>query len=240
MALPAYGTPNYNYRFNGETTEVVVIHNDGTYDWVIVWDFMDYFDQKNFDDLVQLYGTTTSSGVIGINVISGYQTALFRQSKLGTDPTGLVSSKTYTTVINVDGTDISITVDGSAAQDYDGLIAEINADLTGATAAIDGNGNITITSDTSGNGSDIVFQDKMLLYYVNDFLRLENPVPGANTLLDAMEKNLMPNGKNYLYHYSYILESVGDKPAIYDGPIPDWRIYYDGSAWYYMYDDSAV
>ena len=77
-------------------------------------------------------------------------------------PTGLANDGTsYTATITVDGTPISITVTGSAAQTFANLITVLNngSNLNGAaTAALVGD-SIVITSATTGANSAVVIAD---------------------------------------------------------------------------------
>lgn len=69
--------------------------------------------------------------------------------KTGASATGLANNATvYNATIRVNVTNYPITVTGSAAQTFTNLVAEINADLTGATASVV-DGHIHITGDNS-------------------------------------------------------------------------------------------
>lgn len=98
----------------------------------------------------------------------------------GVDPTPL----TYTATVYVDGTPNAVEVDPAAATTFADLINEINADLTGATAAIVG-GNITITTDTFGPDGSVFIVDGDLFKSTEGELRLATPVAAQGTLYDA-------------------------------------------------------
>lgn len=81
-------------------------------------------------------------------------------AKTGATATGLANdASVYGCTIAVDGGAAQqISVTGSAAQTYTTLLAEINADLTGATCALVG-GNLKVTSDTTGASSSIAISN---------------------------------------------------------------------------------
>ena len=94
----------------------------------------------------------------------GEQTANFGGSiTAGTDLTGL-GGATFTASISVDGVAVPISIDnsGGAADDFAGLITELNdpANLgTAATASITAGGNILITSSATGATASITITD---------------------------------------------------------------------------------
>jgi hypothetical protein len=77
-------------------------------------------------------------------------------AKTGARATGLANDATsYTYQISVDGGGTqTINVTGSTAQTYTNLITQINADITGATVALEA-GNLKFTSGTTGASSSI-------------------------------------------------------------------------------------
>ena len=97
----------------------------------------------------------------------------------GGDATGLANDATaYTATVTVDGADQAISVDGSAAQTITDLVAQLNLDLTGVTAAIDG-ADITITHDTAGESNQISIVDIDLFSSVTGFSKVGVAVGGG-------------------------------------------------------------
>jgi len=103
----------------------------------------------------------------------------------GGSATGLANdATTYGCVITIDGAANVVEVVGSAAQTYTNLLTEINADLTGATAAISG-GNVKVTSSSTGVSSSISIadtkgsSDEALLASLTDFVEIETAVHGT-------------------------------------------------------------
>lgn len=104
-------------------------------------------------------------------------------SRVGGDATGLANDATdYDFRVFVDGVLNSINVTGSAAQTYTTLIAEINADLSGATAELL-NGNIRIISSSTGTSSSIAITEGVgadpLLIALTDFVAIESATQGS-------------------------------------------------------------
>ena len=138
-----------------------------------------------------------SSGVIysGITTLtsrfdyrSGSQIVDVGGAKTGASATGLANdTTTYGMLVAVDGgAPQQVTVTGSAAQTYTTLLTEINADLTGATAALVG-GNLKITSNTTGSGSTIAITNSAgtasvaLLSTLTGFVAVRGAVAGTVT-----------------------------------------------------------
>jgi hypothetical protein len=101
---------------------------------------------------------------------------------------------TYTASVDVDGVANPVSVDGGDAQTYDDLLAEINADLTGAFAALV-NGNIRIISNSTGVASAIAITDTDLFSSLTDFVAINAAVPGS----DAETTQLMITVNDYVY-----------------------------------------
>lgn len=100
-------------------------------------------------------------------------------AKTGASATGLLNDATvYTASINVDGGGgQAIAVTGSAAQTYTTLLAEINADLTGATAYLY-QGNIKVRSDTTGATSTIAITDTNLFSTLTSYVAINSAAAG--------------------------------------------------------------
>lgn len=101
-----------------------------------------------------------ANAAINARGTSGYQEWGFASSKSGGDSTGLDNDSTvFGLTVAVDGgSDQDILVTGSAAQTWTTLLAEINNDLSGATAALV-DGSFRITSDEYGASSSIAITD---------------------------------------------------------------------------------
>jgi hypothetical protein len=109
----------------------------------------------------------------------GYQIVDVGGAKTGASATGLANSATvYTASIAVDGAANAIAITGSTAQTYTNLVAQINSDLTGATAAVY-RGNIRVVSDSSGAASTIAITDTDLFSTLTDFSEVSTAVDGS-------------------------------------------------------------
>jgi hypothetical protein len=121
-----------------------------------------------------------------------------RKVQEGVDATPSV----YTATIYVNSTPNAISVDASAAATFADLINEINADLTGATATIDVDGNITVTADVTGPGQSVFIKDTDLFRNTAGNLRAGVPVAGEGVLypltliVDGVEQKLELVGEN--------------------------------------------
>lgn len=110
---------------------------------------------------------------------SGYQDVNFGGSITHElDPTGL-QPQTYTATVQVNGINKEISINGSLATDFLGLLLEINNDLgSSASAAIVG-GNIRITSNSVGSSSTVLITDTNLFTSVTGYASLLLPIDGT-------------------------------------------------------------
>jgi hypothetical protein len=153
------------------------------------------FNHRNDDGTETMF--SAAGGIIysGISSLTsrfdyraGSQTADVGGAKVGATATGLANSaEAYGMLVAVDGGgNQQVTITGSAAQTWTNLITEINADLTGATAAIVG-GNLKITSATTGASSTISATNSAgtasnaLLTTLTGFVALRTAVAGTTT-----------------------------------------------------------
>jgi flagellin len=160
---------------------------------------------------------------------------------VGTSFVDGVAPTVYTATITVDGVARAIAVQGSAAQTFTTLLAEINTDLAAsATAALSG-GSIVVTSATTGAASSVVIADGTLFKAVAGFAGLAAPVAGAADMVDAMK--LRKVGATSLFDL-FDVKVVGAKPAV--PPVPavlpktPQFTYFDGTVWKYLADDTDV
>lgn len=154
-----------------------------------------------------------------------------------------VTPRVYTAVVNVDGVAKAVAVQGSAAQTITTLVAEINTDLGVAASAALTNGNIVITSATTGVTSTVTVVDGDLFRSVAGFKGGVKVVTGAANLAAAFASMRMPNGTSVREYFPIV--TVGLKPADNTPYTPPKRVefsYFGGSptAWRYMNDDTVI
>lgn len=138
------------------------------------------------------------------NSVAGYQVVNVGGEIAGGDATGLANDTTeYTATITIDGTEYAVAVTGSAAQTYTNLITEINADLPGTEAAI-ADGNIKVTSSTTGDDSKVSISDSDLFSSLTDFVEIESAVDG--NLKTYMMSQTLNNGANAWEAYKGAVE----------------------------------
>ena len=116
----------------------------------------------------------------------------------GTDATGLANDATvYTSTVTVDGVDQAVSIVGSAAQTVTTLITELNLDLTGVTATIEGS-NIRITHDTAGNANQVSIVDVDLFSTaLVGFVKVADPIGGGLTGL--LQTTIYPTTGQYAW-----------------------------------------
>lgn len=155
-------------------------------------------------------------------LVAGYQTVDFGGTVVGGNATGLANDATaYTASISIDGTAYPVSVVGSAAQTFTTLVTEINADLPGTEAAIDGDGNITVTSSTTGNTSKVVITDTDLFSSLTGFVEIDPAVDGD--LKTDMMGQTLANGANMWEAYKGAVEtydSASNKAVLASAYVP--------------------
>ncbi len=175
---------------------------------------------------------------------------------------------TYTASVLVDGVANPISIDGSAAQTFGDLITELDADLSGATASLDG-GNLKITSDSTGATSTIAITDTDLFAALAGFVSIGTAVAGVDSASAAVagvngttdvsfpvvkDGNLWDDWSEVLVSWSSLL-GTGYGPLFTSGNAAHLRkenkpaskgkavntyVYWDGSAWKFFDSDDTV
>ena len=113
---------------------------------------------------------------------------------------GFATARTFTATVFVNNVANPISILGSAAQSFTTLLAELDADLTDATSAIDGNGNVTITATNTGESIFIVDGD--LFKNTQDQLRLDVQVTSEavsytmTVEVDGVDQQVVIAGEN--------------------------------------------
>lgn len=131
----------------------------------------------------------TSSGTPGQVLIRDAELFQLTNDYVNLGPagnTGVVG--VYTATVTVDGTPISVSVDGAIATDYTNLLAGINTDLgVAATATLTG-GNVLITSATTGSASTVVVSADRLFQFLTGYVGINTSDRGVDDLADAIAK----------------------------------------------------
>lgn len=147
--------------------------------------------------------------------------------------------KVYEAIVEVDGVDVPLSIAGLNAQTFDDLITEMNTDLGASAVAALVNGDLVITSATTGVGSTVKIKDKGMFKALNGFFNFADPKEGATDLMDVFIANRAPNGSLLTDCFSII--DVASKPPVPFGVQHSIEfIYYDGTGWLYLDDDTPV
>lgn len=97
-------------------------------------------------------------------------------------PVATITPTVYTTTVTIDGTPHTVSINGPSAQTVTLVVAAINTAIGAAgTAAIDGNGNLTITSATSGTLSTVIFVTGTLFPALTGFQYITAAVAGSGS-----------------------------------------------------------
>lgn len=193
---------------------------------VIIWNNIPERTRNELITMVNTYGGTLplsptagsqtvnfSPAAVGGNATglasadtAGYQIANFGHGAVGGNDTGYANdSTTYTAVITVDAVGKNISVVGSAAQTYDELIDEINTDLAAAAVAAIVDGNIVVTSATTGTSSTVA---------IVDGTKEVTPVTTrADSTSDLAGTYFTINSPTTEYYVWFTVDAVGTDPA---------------------------
>jgi phage tail sheath protein FI len=157
---------------------------------------------------------------------SGSQIVHYGTGITGTSPTGLTNGAvTYSAQIVVDGLSKTVDIVGSNAQTFADLIVQLNTKLAAPLAVLDANGDIVITSATTGSNSSILVIDSNLFTSVLGYtsLRLANSGAAADAPLDVFSNgfNQPAVGNGYMGIAGIIADngSVGWTPAEASGTL---------------------
>jgi flagellin len=146
---------------------------------------------------------------------------------------------TYTTTLLVDGVAKPMSVVGTAVQTFTALVAAINTALgASATAAITG-GNIVVTSATTGAASSVTLLPGTLFKNTPGYSEFYLTTPGAADLLTLLQGIRTANGSTFAQRYNIV--TVGTKPVVLPNTPRTTRfIYFNGTVWKYLIDDTNV
>lgn len=185
------------------------------------------------------FGPTASLHINDIGLFAGLEDALYFQPPVTTPGTF------YETHIEVDGTVEKIVIPGQDAITFNGLITALSAASSNFTSAIDANGNFVLTSATTGNSSSIRILPVLdgrelegtvpLWESLSNFVRVEDPLNGADAFVDALFLNEGTGGDQLFYKFAK--RAIGDKPPVVQNST---AVYYDGTAWVRLVDDAAI
>lgn len=184
----------------------------------------------------------TSASTGATSSVDIYDTGLFTglTSFVGITTVPGVAPRIYRATITVNGVAKAIAVQGSAAQTFTTLVAEINTDLGGSATAAISAGSIIVTSATTGLASTVVGADSDLFRNVAGFVSL-NSVAGATDMVDAMKLKRVGSGSLFDL---FDVKVVGAKPAMPAVPaaLPKTLdfTYFNGTVWKYLVDDTDV
>lgn len=149
---------------------------------------------------------------------------------------GVAARTEYTATINVDGVAIPIAVPAATATIADLNIA-ITTDLAAAATIDVVGGALVITSATTGVASSVEIADGDLFKSLTGFSSITKTV-GAASLLDVLKRTAV--GSASLFDQFNVIK-IGAKPAVppFCKKTVDF-IYFDGTEWKYLLDDTAV
>lgn len=150
-----------------------------------------------------------------------------------------ISATTYTADIWVDGIKHVVSVVGGVVQTYTALVAALNTALIGIAVVSISNGNIIITSASTGSASTVAIYDKTLFKSLTVFKSVSTAVVGSSNLLSSFSKTKSSNGT--LLNQLFKIVTVGTKPVVPPVMKHDIRsTYWDGSHWKYLETDTLV
>lgn len=230
---------------NDTQQDSAVVDISGTDRTIIIWSLMNEGIQRSLFNLIMEYAAKNSvleAAALPVPSTPGWHRVNFEGSVVAGNPTGFYDTvRTYTTEVVVDGTPIFVEVPGSTAT-FAALIVAINADLGAAATAAIINGNIEITSSTSGIGSSVVINELDLFKRLNGWVNMGAFFHGVDNVEGVITLNFI-NGERYklLLDGAYVI--FGAKPSVIPfGPFSKDLVYFDHATttWKHFYDDSPA
>ncbi len=165
------------------------------------------------------------------------------QDQLRLDTPSFASTNVeYGLVIAVDGVEQTVVISGENAATFTDLAAELTAQIVGADAVVDADGNITIQSDTAGGdetsfGSIKVIRDN-LFPHTNGFFQYGIPRPGSDAFVDLLYNGEDDGGD--MHFFKYAVRGIGAKPPVGNTNNTSTAVYYNGTAWVRLVDDVPI
>ena len=223
-----------------------------------------------FGDLVNAINTTigtagtasiTTSGNLEIrsstagstSYVSITDTDLFSSITgfIGIDPaTPGVNNTVFTFAVDVSGTPTSVTIDGDVAQTFNQLLTELQNALSGVV-------NVTAVDDTAANTITFTFEpaaqvasgDTITITDANVFTSTGytvevdiNKRKGAIDTIDAMKQTPIPEIPSYSFYdlYHYLFVPLQPKPSTQTWFPNNSTVYWDGTTWRRVVDDTPI
>jgi hypothetical protein len=128
-------------------------------------------------------------GNVPFSTLAGYQIVNVGGAKIGASATGLANDSTnYTATVVIDGVTKNVAVTGSTAQTYTTLLSQINTDLGSAGTTTLFEGNLKITSATTGASSTVAITDgvtNLLFGTLTNYHSILSAVAGSDPLIPA-------------------------------------------------------
>ena len=156
--------------------------------------------------------------------------------KQGTD----TPAEIYTATVIVDDTPIPVSVSGDDATTFTDLISEINIDLGAAAAASIENGNIEITSATTGNTSNVSITTDDLFRFTNGFIVVDTIYPGVDDINEVL--TLIEHRPGQPIREVFAVRDVKREPGGAGSAIDSTLVYFDhvDEVWKYLHNRANV
>jgi hypothetical protein len=156
----------------------------------------------------------------------------------------------YVFNVEVDGTVNKYTIAGEDASTFSDLITAMDAAMLGDATTSIVDGNLRITSDTTGNTSSVkivqplndpdysVPPARSLWAALNGFMEFGIPQHGADDFVDSLFLTERYSG-SVMFH-ELAVRGIGDKPPVGNTNNTSTAVYFDGTNWVRLVDDTAI
>lgn len=136
----------------------------------------------NVDGTVHAAGVVLVSGGAGYTAANSLTAPALPGGSAFAVAVATITPVTYTTTVTIDGTPHAVSIAGPSAQTVTLVLAAINTAIgVAGTAAIDGNGNLTVTAASSGTSSSVLMVTGTLFPALTGFQYISAAIAGAGT-----------------------------------------------------------
>jgi len=211
----------------------------------IRWGALDSFDRRTVHDLIMGYNarlTTPQSeanAVLNFAAGSAYHTINFGGGVVGGNSTGLTPGVDYTFSVVLNGTETFYTISGTNGLTFTTLVAAIEAALPATMLAEIFDGNIEVSSVSTGSGQVIEVFDGDLFKNVTGFLGFAEIRVGVTLIADVFDLNFRDGYQSYTELLIGKLSIVQNKAPRSGRTINDVYFNHGTQAWLLVYTDLA-
>lgn len=247
--------PNPEYltqeEFNWDDTQfpAVLLATDAAKTGVkrtIRWEACDSYDRRTVHDLIMGYSARLAAppaeadAVTGFLIGAAYHTVDYNGGIVGGDATGLTAGVDYTFSVVLNTIETFYTVNGTDGQTFAALVAAIELALPASMLAEIFEGNIEVSTISTGAGEVIEVFDGTLFQSTTGFKGLKEIRAGVTTIEDVFDLNFKNGYQSYTELLIGRLRTISNQTFRSSKNVNDIYYNHGTKVWNYIHTDLAV